>query len=148
MEQTQDRFVSMRRTFQAPLALVWEAWTQAEHIANWWGPKGMPLSVVEFDFRVGGKWQYSMPMPNGGEFISEGEYQEIVEHQKIVTTADFKPMTTGVILHIEFEADGEQTHMNFSVEHDTAEYARKQKEMGFEKGWGSAFDRLAERLAS
>ncbi|MEO1448713.1 MAG: SRPBCC domain-containing protein, partial [Bacteroidota bacterium] len=86
----QDRTISIKRTFKAPVSLVWEAWTQAEHIAHWWGPKGMKVNVVEHDFRVDGKWQYTMMMPDGKEFVSEGQYTEIIPHQKIVTTGDFR----------------------------------------------------------
>ena len=63
--------VTMKRTLNAPIKLVWEAWSKAEHIANWWGPKGMEVKVIEHDFKVGGKWKYSMLMGEGKEFISE-----------------------------------------------------------------------------
>ena len=81
-------------------------------------------------------------MPNGSKFTSNGEYLEIVEFEKIVTSADFKPMTEGVELHILFEAVGEQTKFTFSVVHPSEEYCRQQEEMGFYNGWGSAFERL------
>jgi len=42
-------------------------------------PEGMELTVIEHDFLVGGKWKYSMPTPNGAEFISAGEFSEFVE---------------------------------------------------------------------
>jgi uncharacterized protein YndB with AHSA1/START domain len=88
-----NRVTTIRRTFHAPVQLVWEAWTQPEHIAQWWGPKGMEIKVVEHNFKPGGKWKYTMQMPDKSEFISEGIYSEIVELQKIITSADFRPMT-------------------------------------------------------
>ncbi|GAA4277931.1 SRPBCC family protein [Aquimarina mytili] len=90
------RTITINRTFNAPLNLVWEAWTQSEHIAEWWSPKGIKTIVVEHDFKIGGKWKYIMPMPNGQEFIAEGKYTEIIEFEKIVSSASFKPMTEGV----------------------------------------------------
>jgi uncharacterized protein YndB with AHSA1/START domain len=83
-----------------------------------------------------------MLMPDGNEFISEGVYSEIVEREKIVSSADFKPMTAGVVLRILFEEDGDNTNFTFSVIHPTEEYCRQQEQMGFYNGWGSAFDRL------
>ncbi|MEM7381232.1 MAG: SRPBCC domain-containing protein [Bacteroidota bacterium] len=139
-----NRTLTLKRTFKAPLKLVWEAWTQAEHIAGWWGPKGMQTRVIEHDFRAGGQWKYAMTMPNGDEFISEGKYLEIVEMEKIVTTADFKPMTEGVELHIQFEADGDHTLFTFDCIHETEEYCKQQEQMGFYNGWGSVFDNLSE----
>lgn len=148
LDQLKNRTLTIERTFHAPLALVWEAWTKPEHIAHWWGPKGMKINIIEHDFSVGGKWKYTMPMPDGKEFITEGEYSEIVEREKIVTTADFKPMTEGVTLYILFEADGEKTKFTFHVVHPTEEYCRQQEEMGFYNGWGSVFHNLEEYLKS
>ena len=134
--------VTMKRTFNAPVALVWEAWTQPEHISKWWGPQGMQTKVITHDFKVGGEWKYAMAMPDGKEFISEGIYQEIVPHEKIVTSAEFKPMTEGVELQILMQGDGEKTHFVFKVIHATEEYRIQQEKMGIYNGWGSVFDRL------
>lgn len=81
------RTVTINRTFDAPIELVWEAWTKPEHIANWWSPKGTVARIIEHDFSVGGKWKYAMPMPNGQEFIADGQYIEIIELKKIVSLA-------------------------------------------------------------
>lgn len=142
MSNLENRTITIERTFNAPLALVWEAWTQPEHIASWWAPNGAKLDIVEHNFTVGGKWKFSMPMPNGGEFISEGVYMEIVEKEKIVFTADFKPMTENVEIHVLFKADGNKTSFTFHCIHETEEYCRQQEKMGVYNGWGSAFDRL------
>lgn len=142
------RILTLKKTFNVPRQTVWEAWTKAEHIVQWWAPKGMSVSVVEHDFRVGGKWKYTMPMPDGSEFTSEGVYSEIVEPEKIVTTADMKPMTEGVVMVMLFEEVGTQTIFTFSVIHRTEEYCKAQEKMGFYNGWGSAFERLEAYLGN
>jgi uncharacterized protein YndB with AHSA1/START domain len=142
------RVLTLKKTFDAPVDLVWEAWTEPGHIAQWWGPNGMALTVIVHDFKVGGKWKYTMPMPDGSEFISEGEYSEIVEFQKIVTSANFRPMTEGVELRALFEKIGDKTNFTFSVVHPTEEYCKQQEKMGFYNGWGSAFERLTNYLTS
>ena len=136
------RTLSLKRTFNAPVKLVWEAWTQPEHIVQWWAPKGMKVKIVEHSFKVGGKWKYVMPMPDGSEFISEGVYTIIVELERIFSSADFKPMTEGVEIQALFEANGDKTNFTFNVIHATEEYCKQQEKMGFYNGWGSAFDRL------
>ncbi len=146
MNDASNRTLTLERTFNAPIKLVWEAWSQPEHIVNWWGPKGMETKVIEHNFEPGGSWKYSMMMPDGNEFLAEGVYSEIVEQVKIISSADFKPMTEGVELQAYFKADGDQTHFTFSVVHETEEYCRQQEEMGFYNGWGSVFDRLNEFL--
>jgi uncharacterized protein YndB with AHSA1/START domain len=143
-KQTEEssRTLSIKRTFDAPLKLVWEAWTQPEHIANWWGPKGMKTKIVEHDFRIGGRWKYIMAMLDGSEFIGEGKYSLIVELEKVFSSANFKPMTEGVEIRAFFEDDGDKTNFTFNVIHPTEEYCKQQEKMGFYNGWGSTFDRL------
>jgi uncharacterized protein YndB with AHSA1/START domain len=137
-----NRTLTIKKVIEAPVKLVWEAWTNSDHVVQWWAPPGMKINVVEHSFKVGGKWKYTMPMPDGNLFISEGTYLEIEPNKKIVTTADFKPMTEDVELHVEFEADGDNTNFTFSVIHATEEYSKQQEKMGFYNGWGSAFTRM------
>jgi len=151
MANTNDaksRTLTIKKVFNAPVKLVWQAWTKPDHIVQWWAPKGMKITIIEHDFKVGGKWKFTMPMPDGNEFTSEGQYLEIVEFNKIITTADFKPMTEGVELHVFFDQDGDKTNFTFSVVHPTEEYCKQQEKMGFYNGWGSAFERLETLISS
>ena len=151
MSKTNDasnRTLTLKKVFNAPVKLVWEAWTESEHLIQWWAPQGMKLNIIEHDFKVGGKWKYTMPMGDGSLFISEGQYLEIIPYKKIVTTADFKPMTEGVELHVLFEEEGAKTKFTFSVVHSTEEYCKQQEQMGFYNGWGSAFNRLETLIDS
>ena len=151
MSDTNDannRTLSLERTFDAPIQLVWDAWTQPEHIAQWWGPKGMETRVLEHNFKVGGTWKYAMTMPDGSDFIGEGIYTDIAELKRIFSSANFKPMTEGVEIQARFEANGDKTNFTFSVVHPTAEYCDAQEKMGFMNGWGSVFDRLSEFVSA
>lgn len=148
MSNKDNRTLTLERTFDAPIKLVWEAWTQPEHIAAWWGPKGMKTEVVEHNFEVGGKWKYVMLMPDGNEFIGEGEYSEIEELKKIITAANFRPMTVGVELQVFLEEINDKTKFVFKVVHETEAYCRQQEEMGFYNGWASTFDRLQDHLTA
>ena len=151
MSDTANRTLSINRTFDAPLQLVWDAWTKDKHIAQWWGPKGMKTKVIEHDFRVGGKWHYVMAMPDGNEFITEGIYSKIDELKEIFTSADFKPMTEGVDMQTLFQADGSKTNFTLNVIHSTEEYCKQQEEMGFFQGWGSVmneFDSFLQKQKS
>ena len=144
----EKRTLTLERIFDAPLEIVWEAWTQSEHIAKWWAPPGMEMTVVKHDFREGGQWEYTMTMPNGQNFVACGTYSKIVQQSLIETSADFKPMTEGVTMVAEFKALGDQTSFVFKVIHPTEEYCKQQEEMGFYNGWGSIFKGLNEYLQS
>lgn len=147
-EDIAKRVLTLTRTFDAPIDLVWEAWTQPEHIAQWWAPKGMKAKVIEHSFKNGGRWKYTVAMPDGSEFVSEGVYSEIVEFKKIVSSANMRPMTEGVEMRILFEKKGDKTHFTFSVVHPTEEYKLAQEKMGFYNGWGTVFDRLGAYVAA
>lgn len=89
--ETKD--VNIVRTFDAPLARVWEAWTDPEQIKRWWGPEGFSAPSVEQDLRAGGKFVYAMQGPPGSEWekinYSGGEYLEVVPMEKIVAREYF-----------------------------------------------------------
>ena len=102
----------------------------------------METKVIEHDFRVGGHWKYTMEMSNGGEFIADGVYIEIVEFEKICSSANFKPMTEGVEIQALFERNGDKTNFTFNIVHATEEYRIQQEKMGIMNGWGSVFERL------
>ncbi len=147
MNNPKNRTLTLEKTFNAPISLVWDAWTQAEHVAQWWA-KGMPITIEEHDFTIGGKWKYVMAMPDGNEFISHGIYSDIVEFQKIISSANFIPMTEGVEIQALFEEDGDKTKMTFNVVHPTEEYCKQQEQMGFYNGWVSVFDSMADFVES
>ncbi|MEM9052012.1 MAG: SRPBCC domain-containing protein [Bacteroidota bacterium] len=142
MNDLSNRTATIEKIFEAPIKTVWEAWTNPEHIVKWWAPGGMKITVVKHDFYVGGEWKYTMPMPDGKEFVSGGVYKEIVEPTRIITSAEFKPMTEGVELQALFEAVGDQTKFTFHIIHPTPEYLKQQEEMGIYNGWGSVFERF------
>jgi uncharacterized protein YndB with AHSA1/START domain len=77
------------RVFDAPRALVWEAWTNPKYVMQWWGPNGFTSPFCEIDFRVGGKFLCCMKAPDGQEFWNGGEYHEIILHEKIVYSMYF-----------------------------------------------------------
>ncbi|NER18373.1 SRPBCC family protein [Spongiivirga citrea] len=138
--------LTIERAFDAPLDLVWEAWTKPEHIANWWSPGPMTMDIKKFDFEVEGDWEYSMMMDNGNEFIAKGRYVEISPKNRIVTTASFLPMTDGVTLVADFMEAGDKTEFTFKVVHPTPEYAKQQLDMGAMNGWGGVFEGLSKYL--
>lgn len=75
------RTLTLKRTFDAPVELVWEAWTKAEHVAQWWAPKMMKLTVVEHNFKVGGSWKYVMAMPDGTQCPSSHKEYKLAQEK-------------------------------------------------------------------
>src|SRR5471032_189957 len=74
------------REFAAPRELVFKAWTDPKHLAQWWGPKGFTNPVCEWDARPGGKIYDVMRAPNGTDYPMGGAFQEVAAPERLVFT--------------------------------------------------------------
>jgi uncharacterized protein YndB with AHSA1/START domain len=81
--------VVIERSFDAPVELVWQMWTDPAHFAAWYGPDGATIPVAEMDVRVGGIRLVCMEMHTPGgpmQMWFTGEYRDVVENQRLVYT--------------------------------------------------------------
>lgn len=76
----------VERVFEAPRALVWQAWTEPEHFRRWYGPSGMTTHTCEIDFRVGGRYLFGLGSPEGFDYWNTGVYRQIVAPERFVAT--------------------------------------------------------------
>jgi len=81
---TQDRELLITRQLDAPIDLVWEAWTSSEHIANWWGPNGFTNTITKMEMWPGGEWDLVMHGPDGTDYINKSIFREVILHKRIV----------------------------------------------------------------
>jgi uncharacterized protein YndB with AHSA1/START domain len=81
-----ERELTITRVFDAPRALVFQAWTDARHLAQWWGPNGFTNPVCEIEARVGGAIRIHMRGPDGAVHKMKGEIREIVAPERLVFT--------------------------------------------------------------
>ena len=152
----------INREFDAPVALVWKAWTNPELLARWYGP-GVDTVIHEFDLKPGGVWRNEMRMSKGSDF-SRMDFTEVVSEEKIVyhhasvneswedapnpmmPTWPQKFLTT-----ITFTANGDKTVVRLSqVPMDASQEeieTFKQMMAGMDHGWGAGFDLIAEIMA-
>jgi uncharacterized protein YndB with AHSA1/START domain len=108
---TADREMSISRTLNAPIALVWEVWTKPEHIAKWWGPNGFSNTITVMDMQPGGEWHLVMHGPDGTDFKNRSVFKEIIPHKKIV----FEHSAPNFITTVDFEDLGDKTHLNWHM---------------------------------
>src|SRR5437016_3052796 len=81
-----EREITITRMFDAPRTAVFQAWTDAGQLAQWWGPKGFTNPVCEIDVRVGGAIRINMRNPDGNIYPMQGEFREIVPPERLVFT--------------------------------------------------------------
>jgi uncharacterized protein YndB with AHSA1/START domain len=79
----------VEREFAAPQALMFEIFTQPEHLKRWWAPKPYTIPTCTVDLRPGGIWHYSMRSPEGQEHWARSVYREIAPPEKLVYTSTF-----------------------------------------------------------
>src|SRR3972149_4696907 len=74
----------LTRIFDAPRELVFEAWTDPKHVAQWWGPNGFTNTIHEMNVRPGGVWRFVMHGPDGVDYPNKIVYDEIVKPERLV----------------------------------------------------------------
>jgi uncharacterized protein YndB with AHSA1/START domain len=84
------------RTFDTPRERVWRAWTDAEALAQWWGPKNAKIRVLKLDFRPDGMFHYTMAFQPGHEMYGRFIYREIVASERIVFVNSFSDAAGGI----------------------------------------------------
>jgi len=77
------------RTFNAPRALVWRAWSDQANLAKWFGPPGTTTPMAKMRFRTGETSHYSMAGPDGREMWGKLAYRELVPLEKIAWVNSF-----------------------------------------------------------
>jgi uncharacterized protein YndB with AHSA1/START domain len=83
VEREDDREIVTRRVINGPRHLVFQAWTEARHLARWFGPHGFTTTTRVFDFRPGGVWDFDMIGPDGTVYPNRIEWREIVPPERI-----------------------------------------------------------------
>jgi uncharacterized protein YndB with AHSA1/START domain len=117
MSEKQNREMRITRTFRASVELMWEVWTNPEHIVNWWGPNGFTSTIHHMDFREGGEWSLTMHGPDGTNYPNRSIFKEIIPLKKIV----FEHFNPHFITTVLFEPKGDETHVDWTLEFDTEE---------------------------
>ena len=87
------------RSFAAPRDLLWKALTEPERMAQWFGPKGVPVIASQMDFRPGGSYHYGLRTPDGGAMWGLFAYREIEAPARITLIASFSDENRGLTRH-------------------------------------------------
>jgi uncharacterized protein YndB with AHSA1/START domain len=137
--------IVLTRTFDAPRELVFSMWTSAEHLGNWWGPRGFTITTQAIDVRPGGEWRFVMHGPDGRDYKNHIRYNAVEPPSRIAHTHLGEP-------HFEaeatFEERGAQTVVTMRMTFATAEERNRVAETyGAVEGLKQTMDRLGEQLA-
>jgi uncharacterized protein YndB with AHSA1/START domain len=144
-----DRVLVIARIFDAPRDLVFKCWTDPEHMAKWFGPKGFTSTVLKNDPRPGGGYRIHMRGPDGDDHWTQGVFREIVPPERLVMVGSWadaegnptRPETVLTLIFEEVDGKTKLTLHNAIFESVSARDAHR-------GGWSSSLDRLAVYLAA
>ncbi|HXW49970.1 MAG TPA: SRPBCC family protein [Xanthobacteraceae bacterium] len=139
------------REFDAPRELVFCAWTDPKHLAQWWGPNGFTTTTHSFDFRPGGAWRFVMHGPDGRDYQNRITFEEIVPPERIVYRHgggnDVEPVQFRQT--VIFEDLGNRTRITWRGDFPSAaERNRVIKNYGADKGLVETLARLGSYVAA
>jgi uncharacterized protein YndB with AHSA1/START domain len=152
------------RQFKRPRAVVWKAWSDADHLKVWWGPKGCSLEVARFEFRPGGFFHYAMKFDHAPTMWGRFNYREISATERLVWLNSFAnercgiaraPFSENCPLEIQnsvtFTEHGGTTTVTLRAEPfgETESERRYFEELhpSLEQGYGGTFEQLSDHLA-
>ena len=155
MAHAEHHDLVLERTIEAPIDLVWKAWTDPDHLKKWWAPKPYETIECEIDLRPGGTFHTRMVGPDNFDEPGSGCFLEIVPHEKIVWTSalgpGFRPnspencggLAFTAIVTFEATGDGRTRYKAVAMHKDQGDRDTHEA-MGFHEGWGTVTGQLEE----
>ncbi|MEM7182493.1 MAG: SRPBCC domain-containing protein [Spirochaetota bacterium] len=161
-----ENVYSLNREFKAPASLVFDTWTQKEHLLGWYKPPGFTLEHKDFDVKVGGKSLHALTAPNGWKMWELHRYQEVDKPKKLSYIHSFSneqgeitanPQSPNwpkqTLITISFSEEAGVTKVSFEL---TPHEASEEEVQAFNEslnantkgGWTMAFDNLAQYINS
>jgi uncharacterized protein YndB with AHSA1/START domain len=142
-----DREIVMTRVVDAPRRLVWEAWTNPEHVPRWMlGPHGWTMPVCEIDLRPGGAWHFVWRHADGTELEMRGTYREIAPPERLVRTESWGGDWPETLNTLTLSERDEKTTITQRILYPSKQARDAALRTGMKDGTAQSFDRLAEYL--
>jgi uncharacterized protein YndB with AHSA1/START domain len=141
----------VERQFSAPRTLMFQVFTQPEHLKRWWAPQPYTIPICTIDLRPGGIWHYSMRSPEGQDHWARSVYREIVPPEKLVYTSTFadehaNPIK-GIPEHLTtltFTEEDGKTRVRAHVQFASAEALKVAVGLGMLEGMSMTWECLVE----
>ncbi|MFO0628441.1 MAG: SRPBCC domain-containing protein [Polyangiales bacterium] len=146
-ERSRGNEIRLTRVYDAPLRAVWDAWTDPDQVAAWWGPRGFTLTTHSKDLRSGGTWRYTMHGPDGVDYPNVTRYLEVEPLRRLVYDhggTDDRPALFRVT--VTFSERRGRTTMEMTSTLPTPEAAAAMARFIHQAGGNATWDRLAEHL--
>lgn len=149
----EEKKIHVLKEFKAPLKLVWQAWTTATLLDQWWAPLPYKNKTKSLDFKIGGTWHYAMIGPNNETHWAKFDYEEILTNKSFSGSDAFCDQDGNVNtdfprIHWDcvFSQNDDKTTVNITILSDSTETIEKLLEMGFKQGFTMGLENLDRLL--
>jgi uncharacterized protein YndB with AHSA1/START domain len=147
--ETSEHGLVITRIFDAPRDLLWQVWTEPQHLAHWWGPRGSALPFWKADLRAGGSYRFNMRGPDGNDYWNQGKYREVVAPERLVmeggwTDAAGNAKSPVMVTTVTFEEENGKTKLTLRGSGFESASARD----SHRGGWSQSFERLTDYLST
>lgn len=147
--KNKENEIYITRIYDAPVSVVWDAWTDPKQVAQWWGPRGFTITTHSKDLRPGGRWIYTMHGPDGVDYPNNTLYYEVEKHSRLVYDHGANENQPALFkVTVEFTDLKGKTKMEMTMALPTAEAAAETKKFIKLANGNSTWDRLAEYLST
>ena len=138
----------LARVYDAPLKMVWDAFTDPKQATNWWGPRGFTITTKSKDLKPGGQWVYTMHGPDGKDWPNIATYHEVEKYSRLVYDHGATETTPPLFrVTAEFKEVGKnKTQFEMTMALATEEAAKEIAKFIKAAGGNSTWDRFAEYL--
>jgi uncharacterized protein YndB with AHSA1/START domain len=144
-----EQEIVLERQFDAPRTLMFQVFTQAEHLKRWWAPQPYTIPVCTIDLRPGGIWHYCMRSPEGQDHWARSVYNEIVPPEKLVYTSTFADEqanpVAGMPEHlttVAFTEEAHKTHVTARIQFVSVADLKVAVDMGMAQGMSMTWNYL------
>jgi uncharacterized protein YndB with AHSA1/START domain len=137
--------LKLTRTVSASRSTVWDAFTDPQRLAEWWGPNGFTVPSVEFDPLVGQSFRIAMQPPEGELFHLDGEFQEVDPPSRLAYTFRWDPPDPDdreTMVTLSLRDRGDETEVALTQ----GEFATEERLALHDGGWTESFEKLEELL--
>lgn len=142
-----DNELRLVRVFDAPVKLVWEAWTEDKHVSKWYGPRGFTYTTKSKEICPGGRWVFTMHGPDGVDYPNITTYHEVEKYKRLVYDHGANEERGALFrVTVTFEEFKGKTVMDMTMSLATPEAAQEAKKFIKQASGDSTWDRLGEHL--
>ncbi|GIL02282.1 MAG: hypothetical protein BroJett030_21810 [Alphaproteobacteria bacterium] len=144
-----DRDLAATRLFDAPPSSLWRAWTEPALVMRWFTPAPWTMVDCSIDLHPGGAFSWTMRSPQGEEGTHEACYLDIVENERLVWTDALGPgyrpaVSPFITVSVRLAEQSGRTRLTCLIRHKDAATRQIHLDKGFEQGWGTCLDQLAD----